>query len=378
MIRVLHTADVHLGRKFPLLGDSGRTVRAQLRETFRAVLALGQARSVSAVLIAGDLFDASRPDASDVQFMLHAIAQIRPLPVVVLPGTHDFLTPASIWATLADAPENLHVVTQDPWRLHIPAASLTIHGRPNRATRGGDPPLVGLAPDPQARCNVALAHASVARGDVGSDPDHDYFVSAQELDASGMQYLALGHWHTAGPQLPEAHAVAWYAGPPEPVQFPDADAESTGVALEVQLEAGQPVQVIPHPVGHYRWCQARIDVSNCPGPEALRAAVQACAGPDVIARIQLHGTLAAAAACDPEALRDALAGQFAHLLLDATGTRTRWDTFDPATVFPPGTIGATYVRLAQAALQGAGPGEQALLAEVLRRGTALLAGREDV
>ena len=376
MIRLIHTGDVHLGAPFPLLGEFGRTVRAQVRTTFVRVLALARDRGAAAVLVAGDLFDRHRPDVADVRFVLEEVRKLRPLPVVILPGTHDVLSPDSIYRSLQDRPDNCLLIDQDGAQtVFLESSGLAIHARANRAKRGGDPPLAGLRPDPRARHNVAMAHASVERGDIDSDPDHDYVITQAEVQAAGMQYLALGHWHKCAEQFPGGACVTWYCGSPEPLQF-DAG-EASGYALEVVLGDQRP-EVIPHRVGTYRWQEISLEASTLQHPQDVRRALEGLADPQAILRVRLQGALPSTAAFDPEALRDELAGRFAHLLLDAAGVRTRWEDFDPETVFPPGTIGAAFVGLAQERLRGAGEADRGLWEEVLRRGTALLAKREDV
>ncbi len=60
MIRLLHTADVHLGAKFLSLGDKGAAQREQIRASFKKLISLAIAEDVDVVLIAGDLFDANQ------------------------------------------------------------------------------------------------------------------------------------------------------------------------------------------------------------------------------------------------------------------------------------------------------------------------------
>ena len=154
-------------------------------------------------------------------------------------------------------------------------------------------------------------------------------------------------------------------------------ADLVGTALEVVLGDGRP-QVIPHRVGTYRWRDAVLDVAALEEPAAVRQAVEALAGPQTLARLRLRGTLPSGVTIDLAGLQAALADRFAYLHLDDRDLQARWEDFDPATVFPPGTIGAAYVALAQEALQAAGEAERDHWQEVLRRGTALLAGREEV
>jgi len=376
MIRLIHTADVHIGRPFRFLGEFGRTVRAQIRETFARVLALARDRRANVVLAPGDIFDSHRPDGSDVRFVLDQIRRIRPIPVCVLPGTHDLLAPDSIYRTLRDRPENLHLFDgEDAQTVLFQDIGLAVHARANRSKRGGVPPLEAIRPHPQARHNVAMAHASIPLGHLTGDPDHDYFVSETEIRAAGVQYCALGHWHKVAEYFPGNPFRAWYCGSPETLQFEDGDA--SGYALEVILDENR-VEVTQHRVGRFRWRHVALDVGSLGSLADLRGEIERLADPDGIVRVALQGALAASAAFDASELSDDLAGRFAHLIITLDGLRTRWEDFDPQTVFPPGTIGAAFVTLAQERLRQAGGGDRVHWEEVLRRGTALLAGREDV
>jgi len=376
MIRILHTADVHIGRPFRFLREFGRTVRAQIRETFARVLALARDRRADAVLVPGDLFDTHQPDVSDVRFVLDQVRRIHPIPVCVLPGTHDLLAPDSVYRTLRDRPENLHLFDgEDAQTVFFQDIGLAVHARGNRSKRGGVPPLEGIRPHPQARHNVAMAHASIPLGHLTGDPDHDCFVSEAEIRAAGVQYCALGHWHKAAEYFPGNPFCAWYCGSPETLQFEDG--EASGYALEVVLDEAR-VEVTPHRVGRFRWRDVALDVGSLGRLQDLRGEIERLADPEGVVRVALQGALAASAAFDPSGLYDDLAGRFAHLIVTMDGLRTRWEEFDPETVFPPGTIGAAFVSLAQERLRGAGEADRALWEEVLRRGIALLGKHEDV
>jgi len=376
MLRLLHTADVHLGRPFGLLGGFGRVVRQQLRTTFARVLALGRERNAAAVLIAGDLFDAERPDPSDRRFVLDEVRKVRPLPVYLLPGTHDLLGPHSVYRRLPERPDNLFVFDQEgPQTFVHEAVGLAVHARATRAARGGEPPLAGIQAAHRAPYNVAIAHASVPRADIPADPEHDALVTEAEIRRIGVQYLALGHWHKTAEYFPGNTFRAWYAGSPETLQFEDG--EGSGYVLEVVLD-GERVDVTPHRVGQYTWREVTVPVPPDGTEVDLRQAILQHAGADRIVRVRLTGDIPGGAAVDAQALQEELAGRFAYLIVETGALRTRWEDFDATTVFPDGTIGAAFVRLAQARRAQAGEAERSLWDEVLRRGTALLANREDV
>src|SRR5437667_12731429 len=60
MLKLLHLADVHLGKPFQMLGAQGAAQRRALEETFVRAVDLAISKQVHVVLIAGDLFDSPR------------------------------------------------------------------------------------------------------------------------------------------------------------------------------------------------------------------------------------------------------------------------------------------------------------------------------
>ncbi len=92
MIRVLHTADLHLGRSFSSWGDQIAQIHRQdLLHTLEQMGRVAVDRSVSLVLIAGDLFDTHNPDSTfvtTVRGWLGNLMQQR-IQVAIIPGNHD-------------------------------------------------------------------------------------------------------------------------------------------------------------------------------------------------------------------------------------------------------------------------------------------------
>ena len=59
MLRLLHTADVHLGARHADLGNQAAAQRERQFAAFRATIDLALGEQVDALLIAGDLFDSN-------------------------------------------------------------------------------------------------------------------------------------------------------------------------------------------------------------------------------------------------------------------------------------------------------------------------------
>ena len=120
VLRVLHTADWHLGRRFRSFPeeDARKLTRARL-EVLDSIFGLAERRSVDAVLCAGDLFDDPFPVREwwePLTDMLGKLAWTN-RPVFMLPGNHDPLVAESVWSSghafRRALPDWVHVVDRD-------------------------------------------------------------------------------------------------------------------------------------------------------------------------------------------------------------------------------------------------------------------------
>lgn len=378
MVRIFHTADVHIGRQFKELGGLGKALRQQIHQTFQAVLRLAAEERIDSVVIAGDLFEVNHADAADVRFVLEAISAVNPLPVCLLPGTHDRYNSNSVYRQLLfrqSMPPNLRLFDQEHEQcFYFAPLRLAVHGRANLTNQGGEPPLKDIRPHPDATWNMAVAHASIARGDLDKDPEHDYYLEPADVERSGMDYVALGHWHKFEEYFPGVRARVFYSGSPEPLQF--RDRERSGCFAEVRLEAGR-VEVIQRRVGRYHWFEEDFSLEDQDGLTGLQHRLDQLADPTHLVRLRVGGRVSATESVPLEALEEAQRGRFAYLQLRSE-IKPRLEAANIHGLFPPGTIGEAYVRLLSEQLAAAQPEQRLILEEVLRRGAALLAGQEEV
>src|SRR5580704_6448424 len=99
VLRLLHTADWHLGRRFPSFPEEGQKKLSRARmDVVGSILDVARRNAVNAVLCAGDIFD--DPDPSpDFWEGLARTFQARGSqhpPVFLIPGNHDPLTSESV------------------------------------------------------------------------------------------------------------------------------------------------------------------------------------------------------------------------------------------------------------------------------------------
>jgi DNA repair exonuclease SbcCD nuclease subunit len=268
MLRLLHTADVHLGARHADLGDAAVAQRERQFAAFRASVDLALAEKVDLFLVAGDLFDSNvqpRRSVERVAAELARLAQAR-IRAVLIPGTHDVYDRSSVYraydlAALAGtrpAEELVTVLTPDrPW-IHLEALDAVVHGPVFATKRAPHSPLLDLASvaTPPAAWKIGLLHAAIA---IPGRTDHDeVVVTTDEIAASGLDYLALGHWHSA--QVATAKGVTYaYCGAPEPVAV---DQDRAGKVLLVTLDdrdGKRSVAVEERTVGwtQRRWSRSR-------------------------------------------------------------------------------------------------------------------------
>jgi len=377
MVQIMHISDVHLGKKFLGFGPFGQVLRQQLRQTFFQLLRSAPER-VQLLLIAGDLFDSNEPDPSDVRLLLSTIRQIAPLPVCLLPGTHDRFSEDSVYRRreFRERPANFYLFDQDGAQVFFfPELATAVHGRANLTNRGGQPPLKGIRAHPDARFNVAVAHASVPLQQFAAEADDDYFVRLEEAAASGMDYIALGHWHRFGECFPELPVKVFYSGCPEPISFQGTEASGSWARVRLSENAAT---VTAEPTGRYRWLDFEVSANGHSDDAAVGKTLEAIASPDAVCRVRVTGRPALHYRLPVEAVEEEYAGRFAHLqITDQTAQDVPWEKL--AGRFIPNSVGDFFCRLAQDQLQAAsGESVRAHWREVLRRGAALLLGEEKV
>ena len=271
-MRLLHTADWHLGRAFhgeDLLGAQAAFVDF--------VVAAAREHEVDGVLVAGDVYDRALPPVDAVRLADEALARLAEVaPVVLISGNHDSAARLGFGARLL-ARADVHLWTDaaqagtavalgDGLVYPIPylepdlvRGQLGVEERTHAAALGAAMARVraDLARRGAAGRTgpvVAMAHAFVAGG-APSESERELAVGGtSSVPASafeGVDYVALGHLH--GPQVVGGGAGR-YAGSPLAFSFSEAG-QAKSVAV-VELTAG----VLP-----------LVELAPCPVPRPLAA-----------------------------------------------------------------------------------------------------------
>lgn len=256
-VRLLHTADWHLGCPFGWIpGDAGATLRERRLEVVREIAALAAARRVDAVLVAGDVLDHQHVEDALLRRMLAALAGF-PGPWILLPGNHDAALAESVWSRLSRLGPGPGVVVADrPEPIAIAGGRALVLPAPLRARRTPEDLTLWMdgAATPEGAIRIGLAHGIVEglRPEAEEAPNP---IARDRAERARLDYLALGDRHGTL----EAAPRTWYAGTPEPDGFRYREA---GNVLLVELDGpGGPSRVVPVATGRFHWLERRLDLA---------------------------------------------------------------------------------------------------------------------
>jgi DNA repair exonuclease SbcCD nuclease subunit len=254
-LKILHTADWHLGRGFPSFRDEDQPNLTRARiEAVDKLLGLAESYAVNAVLCAGDLFDEPTPPETWWKELLRLFDRRKwsDRPVFLLPGNHDPLRPNSVWAEghafRAGLPAWVHVVDRDDFEFTL-SPEAVLYAVPCRSQAGADDPTLRI---PARQAGDARIRIGMVHGQTYDVVGHqtNFPITADATQQRGLNYLALGDTHGFR-EFPPKTAPAVYPGAPEAATFSETDAGHVAVVLFPRQ--GRPPIVQKHPVSRWRW-----------------------------------------------------------------------------------------------------------------------------
>ncbi|MCX5745007.1 MAG: metallophosphoesterase, partial [Proteobacteria bacterium] len=258
-MKLLHTADWHLGRRFPTFDDGDQKTLSRARlDVLDNILLLAEQHDVDAILCAGDLFDEPNPDKEWWERLAQKLAQMRkPRPVILLPGNHDPLRVGSVYDRAhpfrTRLPAWVHVVDRDDFSLPL-TDDAVLHARPCRSSAGSEDLALALpgrdAGDDKIR--IGLVHGSTFDA---VDCQINFPIDRDAAARRGFDYLAIGDTHGFREVPPGARPPVVYPGAPEATSFGERDAGN--VAL-VFVTRARRVMVKPHPVAAWAWEECTV------------------------------------------------------------------------------------------------------------------------
>jgi len=323
--RFLHSADLHLGRRFGTLPEEvrGRLIEARHQILHRLATA-ARDHGARDVFLAGDTFDSETPSDRVWRQALAAMAEAADLRWWIIPGNHDSLTAETLWSRIAaHATDNVRVLHDNTPQPLAPGVVLLPAPLPRRRPSHDLTAWMNAAETPEGALRIGLAHGPVQ--DFSSEGSTaEGVIAVDRARSAGLDFLALGDWHgqmILGPRTA-------YAGTPEADGFRHP---GRGGCLAVAVQQGADPVVERIETGQFHWSEAALPL--VPGQDPADALRQLVPGNlaqrrDHLLRVVATGrtTLADQLALNEAA--DSLAPDFAYFHLDASALDTEIDASD--------------------------------------------------
>jgi DNA repair exonuclease SbcCD nuclease subunit len=317
-IRILHTADNHIGLSFIKYPDP---VRERLvNERFQALKRLvdtANQRKAHFFVVAGDLFDRIKIPEKDIRRTVELLKAFEGEAVLVLAGNHDYCEgqDSKLWKEFRKAAEGtpvLALTAQETKDFTLDEGSVRFYACPCPSKYSAQP-VTGCVADaekPEGMLHVGLAHGNVEG--LGLDADQRYFnMRESDLRAVGLHTWLLGHIHVPAPE-PGTTGRPTYFMPG--THTPDSvKCKHPGHAWWLELEAGGGIRHEQLTTGELRFVRLDALLQHANDLEALRQRCAPLDAPNTVLDLRLTGRLKAEELQDLNALVNELSLRFLHV-----------------------------------------------------------------
>ena len=282
-MKLLLFSDLHLDASFAWAGQQLAWRRQDaLRNALRQVAALAVELDVDALCCGGDLYEQERLRPDTGEFLRKTFAGLRPLPVFLAPGNHDWYGPSSLYRNV-EWTDNVHVFGEAMLLPVTLADGFTLWGAAHCGSISTHGFLDGFRVD-RGGFHVALFHGSeqgdLPFQDTGKLPLAPFH--ADQIPQSGLAHALLGHFHT-----PRDAIYYTYPGNPEPLGFGETGDRAQYLSLS-QTTGRSAANGIPYI--HSALCDVTVEIDDVADEgEVLRRVADRIAGLSGIVRVTLTG-----------------------------------------------------------------------------------------
>ena len=255
-IKIIHCADLHFDSPFTGLDSPKKAEirREELRQAFGRIVRLAADEKADALLICGDLFDGASVSAHTLRYIKEKFAEIPQIPVFICAGNHDPKTTGSYYK-IFDWGDNVHIFSEQTEKIEFDG--FDIYGASFKSMDEPESKLSGFKVENSEKINIMAMHA-----DIGGSYNP---ITAQEIETSGLSYLALGHVHSYSGALAYGKTVAAYPGCPEGRGYDETGEK--GVIKAIIDKNGTQLEFVP--ISKRIYHQVEVDVTGAANYEAL-------------------------------------------------------------------------------------------------------------
>jgi len=338
-VKFLHTADWQLGMKATDVGGVGARLREERLLAARRVVETAQAHSAQFILVAGDTFEDNGVDRILVQKAADVLAASN-IPVFIIPGNHDPFTPGSVWEHPAwKSAENVQVIYEEQ---PVEISGGLLYPCPIWEKHSGKDPTAWIHAAEATGIKLGMAHGTV-EGVQQEKPD--YPIPRNAALRSGLDYLALGHWHsTAIYSGGDGVARMAYSGTHETTKFGERDSGNI-LIVDIPSTGAAPVITTVH-TGGLTWRALEADIRDRGDLLRLREEIEDIENPSsVLIELCIRGLLSAEDRGEMVHMGEILSSRFLYSHVDDLHLHPSPEDESWVASLPPGVIREAGARL---------------------------------
>lgn len=294
LLKIFHTADLHLGMKFAGYPEAQSELTEARFTTLKNLVKLANEKSCDLFMVAGDLFDRTGVARRDIIRAAGILNQFEGKLVLVLPGNHDYLSPGPgvPWDTFqANAGDRILLLkTKKVYPLEHYNLDVNVYPAPCDSKHSAEN-YIGWIKDEIKDENVAY-HIGIAHGSlVGLSPDFNkefYPMTRQELLDSGLDLWLMGHTHLPFPEKPGSRDKIFYSATPEPDGF---DCGHKGHAWIIEIDENKKIFPLLLTTGKYRFLHDERALKTAGDLERLETDYGIPSSDNLLLKLKLKGRL---------------------------------------------------------------------------------------
>ncbi len=274
MLKLIHTADLHLGSQMDahMPQEKVKLRRAEIRSSFFRMVELAKREGVRHILLAGDIFDSERAPKADKELFYNIIKGSPEITFYYLRGNHDL---SEDYAGLGLS--NLVTFT-DEWSSHELGEGVVLHGI--EMTESNCKALYKTLSTDKSKTNIVMLHGQAA------STTGNGLIHLPSLTGKNISYLALGHVHSYSSGRLDADGVYAYSGCLEGRGF-DECGEKGFISMRIS-DGKLEHEFIPHSQRVIK--STSFDVGGCDGAYSIVSRILSMGfGENDIVRIELVG-----------------------------------------------------------------------------------------
>jgi len=301
-LKILHTADVHIGKNFGRFSEQENVKKDLVEERYKIIdrlISKANENRCDLFVVAGDLFDNPQfRKTKDVERIRPYLEKFEGKAILILPGNHDYYSKRNEerWGWLEEIDNVLVLKETKPYDI----SERMEKGKETRIYPGPCDQKISEANQigwiKNENKDDDLYHIGVAHGHLEGcsyDSEGKYFpMRKDELEDSDLDLWLLGHVHVMLPRDISGTQNYFFPGTPEKEGFKrTADESEKGKAWIIELDDEKRVSAEKIDIGKYDFIYEELTAENLDDIEELKDFIEDEKHENELLRLTIKGKM---------------------------------------------------------------------------------------